>query len=438
LQLGRPSPKQQIFLRARARVVAYGGARGGGKSWALRTKAILLCLRYPGIRILMIRRSYPEIRDNHILPMRQLTQGAAVYKDGDKSLWWPNKSRIRFGYCDAEADVLQYQGQEYDVILIDEATQLTESQFQALTACVRGVNAFPKRIYLTCNPGGVGHGWVKRLFLDRDYRPGEEARDYLFVPAKIYDNEVLMKSQPGYLKSLQALPEDMRRAWLEGDWDIYSGQYFTEFRRDLHVIEPFAIPSHWKRYAAMDYGLDMLAALWAALSPDGGMVIYREVYESGLIVSAAASRIRPYGSETRGVIAPQDLWGRSADTGKSQAESFCGHGVSLSRVSDRGRVDGWLNLAEWLHPEDGVPPLRIFKSCRHLIRTLPLLQRDEKNPSDCSTEPHEITHAPDALRYLLAGRPAPHRPPPKPPVYHFSAERPRRDPAGRGEAVRVI
>ena len=168
IDFGTPNPKQEEFLLSKTRFTAYGGARGGGKSFVVRLKAKLMALRYAGIRILIMRKTFPELRENHILPLMGELMGIATYKDSDKSFTFLNGSRLRFGYCDNDADVHQYQGQEYDVIFMDEATHFTEFQFSTLTACIRGVNGFPKRMYLTCNPGGVGHAWVKRLCIDRD------------------------------------------------------------------------------------------------------------------------------------------------------------------------------------------------------------------------------------------------------------------------------
>ena len=213
-----PNEKQEAFFTAKAKYVAYGGARGGGKSWALRHKAALMCLYYAGFRALLLRRSFPELRENHILPLQSLLKGVAVYKETQKAFSFPNGSRLMFGYCDHEADVLQYQGQEYDSIFMDEATHFSEYQFSVLTASLRGINDFPKRFFLSCNPGGPGHSWVKRLFIDRDHREGEEPGEYLFIPAKVDDNRALMTSDPGYKKRLAALPEKLREAWLNGDW----------------------------------------------------------------------------------------------------------------------------------------------------------------------------------------------------------------------------
>lgn len=187
-------------------------------------------------------------------------------------------------------DLNRYQGQEYDFIFIDEATQMEEEVFIALKASLRGANDYPKRIYLTCNPGGVGHSWVKRLFVDRRFLPSEDPLDYRFIPARLSDNQILRERDPSYLKALQSLPEDLRRAWLDGCWDVFKGQYFEEFSRDLHVVEPFEIPSSYRRFVAFDYGLDMLACLWFAVSPDGWIYVYRELHQPGLIVSEAAKK----------------------------------------------------------------------------------------------------------------------------------------------------
>lgn len=443
ISIGTPSPKQEEFLLAKNRFIAYGGARGGGKSWAVRTKAKLLALRYSGIRLLIMRRTFPELRENHILPLIGELMGVATYKDSDKSFTFCNGSRLRFGYCDSDADVLQYQGQEYDVIFMDEATHFSEFQFSTLTACLRGANDFPKRMYLTCNPGGVGHHWVKRLFIDRKYQGAEKPGDYCFIQAKVTDNTVLMEQDPGYVDMLDNLPDDLRRAWRDGDWDLFVGQYFTEWNRDLHVVDPFEIPKDWKRYFTMDYGLDMLAAYWIAVDPQNRAYVYREVFKPNLIISEAATAIKAVEDEQIAVrFAPPDLWNRRQDTGRSLAEIFAQHGLHLSKASN-DRVAGWLDMKEWLHPvldEEGreTAGLRIFRNCTNLIESIPALQFDQRTPNDCSTEPHQFTHGPDAIRYFLAGRPKPAAKPILQPVFNFKSERPKADPGGRGEKVRVI
>ena len=156
---GYPQSKQKEFFLSDKKYIAYGGARGGGKSWALRRKLVLLALNYRGISILLLRRTLTELRDNHIRPLLSELNGFCSYSDSKKCFEFPGGSRIVLGYLDTDGDLLRYQGQEYDIIAIDEATQVTEYQFQTLKACLRGANNFPKRMYITCNPGGVGHAW---------------------------------------------------------------------------------------------------------------------------------------------------------------------------------------------------------------------------------------------------------------------------------------
>nr|UCS96193.1 MAG: terminase large subunit [Caudoviricetes sp.] len=413
MDLSRTSGKQKAFFEARTRFVAYGGARGGGKSWAVRQKAALMALNYPGIRLLILRRTYSELRENHILPLLAELYGAAKYKESEKAFTFPNGSRLRFGYCDGETDVLQYQGQEYDAIFMDEATQFTEYQFQTLTACLRGANSFPKRFYLTCNPGGVGHAWVKRLFVTQKYENSERPEDYTFIRASVKDNQVLVENDPEYVRMLENLPGDLRRAWLEGDWDVFQGQYFTEFRENLHVMEPFALPEWWRRYFTMDYGLDMFAAYWIAMDNFGRAYVYREAYKSNLVMSDAAALAREMtgGEKIEAWFAPPDMWNRRQDTGGTVADAFAKNGIPLVKASNN-RAQGWLNVKEWLKPgldEAGLPcaGLRIFRHCANLIESFPPLQVSQKDPNDCDTEPHRFTHGPDAIRYFVAGRPYP-------------------------------
>ncbi|MGN1095329.1 MAG: phage terminase large subunit [Eubacteriales bacterium] len=402
-----PSEKQEEFFLSKARFTAYGGARGGGKSWALRYKLVLLCLKYPGIRTLLVRRSFPELRENHIIPLMSITvkNGLAHYSEEHKSFNFINGSVIKLGYLACDADLLQYQGVEFDIIALDEATQLKENAFSVIAASLRGANGFPKRMYLTCNPGGVGHAWVKRLFIDRDYRAGENPEDYRFISARVYDNEALMKQDPEYVKRLELLPESLKKAWLYGEWDVFAGQFFPEFDEKVHTAENISVPENSIKYCAMDYGLDMLACLFIAVDERGDAYVYDEIYESGLIVSEAAVKMREKSTEDMLFIAPSDLWSRQKDSGKSIAELFSEGGVYLTKLSP-DRKAGWLSLREWLKidGDTGKSRLIIDRRCKNIIRCLPLLMHDKNAAGDASTEPHEITHAPDALRYFASFR----------------------------------
>lgn len=410
IKLDIPNPKQKLFLLAKTRFVAFGGARGGGKSWVVRTKVILLAMKHPGIKILVMRRTLAELRSNHIVPLLQLTQGVAMYSDLHKELRFTNGSLVMFGYCDNDRDLLRYQGNEYDVVFIDEATQFQYEWFSALCGSVRGVNDFPKRIYLTCNPGGVGHMWVRRLFIDRAYEEGEIPEDYQFIQSLVTDNDVLMKNDPGYVQFLRSLYPTLRAAWLEGDWDAFSGRYFKDFSRDIHVVQPFDISQYWRRYIAFDYGLDMFACYWIAVDSALNAVVYREIHKPDLIISRAAEVIKAT-EDWQGltIYAPPDMWNRRQDRGKSAAEIFQENGLTINKAQN-DRVLGWMNLSEWLRPYENEigeqdAKLKIFSSCEHLIRSLQNINADENKPDDVATEPHELTHAVDAIRYFVAGRP---------------------------------
>lgn len=423
---------------AKTRFVGYGGARGGGKSHAIRAKASYLAFEYPGIQMLIVRRTFPELRENHTKQLlatytRMPEPLRAKYNDNDKVFTFPWGSRLKLGYCSNEEDVLQYQGQEYDVLFLDEATQLTEYQFGWLCACVRGTGDYPKRIYVTCNPGGVGHAWVKRLFIDCDFKRGEASGDYTFIHARVWDNAPLFAADDGYkaalaelrkrkdgkslaekkdiamrdasyVRQLESLEPALRREWLDGDWGVFAGQYFTEYNEETHVCEPFAIPDGWRVSAALDYGLDMLAALWFAVSPGGRVYCYRSIEIPDLTISQAASAILGAQSETvEEVIAPPDLWNRRQDTGRSAAEIFAAGGVPLVKAGS-SRIDGWLNVKEYLRCDRGQSQMMFFSICTPLLRCLPLLQHDTSRPGDAATQPHDLTHSPDALRYWCSRR----------------------------------
>ena len=404
---GVPNEKQKLFFASRARFTAYGGARGGGKSWALRRKLVAMCLRYEGIRALIVRRSLDELKTNHVLPFLKEYGELITYKESDKCLIFPNGSRIFLGYCASDRDVLRYQGQEYDVIAIDEATQLSEYRFSIFKACLRGVGDFPRRMYLTCNPGGIGHAWVKRLFVDRDFRPNEDPDDYVFIPALVYDNKVLIESDKSYVRSLESLPKKLRDAWLHGRWDVFEGQFFPEFDADVHVISERETPPWLTKFIAFDYGFDMLAALLVGIDAEGNLYVLKELCEAGLTLSEAATKIVALfaGERVEYAVASPDLWNRQQDTGRSGFEIMqAAPGMPpMTRADDR-RVPGWRVLREYLSCRTAPPRLKICCSCHELIHSLPALLTDTERPEDASSNPHSITHAPEALRYAVMSR----------------------------------
>lgn len=405
MDLGKPNPKQQAFFEAREKYIAYGGARGGGKSWAVRMKAIQGALHYPGLRVLIVRRTYPELEHSIIWPtlaiLRKETPPLGEYRAMKRVVEFGNGSTIRFGHL-ASGNLGEYLGQEYDWVFLDEATQFTEREFRMLAATLRGTLKVPRRMYLTCNPGGIGHQWVKRLFVDRKFKGREKPEEYRFIPATVEDNTALLAAEPEYLETLELLPEDIRRGHRYGDWGVFAGQYFSEFDPRRHVAKNLVIGGDWRRFRGIDYGLDMLACVWFALDGAGRMYVYREVQEPGLVVSEAAKLIRaltPTGEEIVATAAPPDLWSTQKDSGRTMEELFAKHGVPLTRVSS-ARVEGWIGLKERLRDmPDGTPGLVIDESCRGLIENLQALRYSQRNPSDCDTKPHNITHICDALRY---------------------------------------
>ncbi len=401
---GKPNPKQAEFFASRAKFTAYGGARGGGKSWALRRKLVAICLRYPGAVCLLVRRSYAELKNNHLSAFLSEYGSFLSYRESEKCLFLPNGSRIQLGFCSCDRDVLRYQGQEYDVIAIDEATQLSEYRFQVFKACLRGVNPCPKRMYLTCNPGGIGHAWVKRLFIDREYREGEDPKDYRFIQALVSDNVYLLRRDPEYKKQLEGLPPRLREAWLYGKWDVFEGQFFPEFDGGRHVIERAALPRIPRWFLAFDYGFDMLAALLVGVCGED-IYIVRELCVPGLTLGEAASRMvkefAPW--HLMYAVASPDLWNRRQDSGKSGMEIMQAiAGMPPMVAADDRRIPGWRVVREYLGGES--PRLHICRDCGELIHSMSALLCDRVRVEDASSEPHSITHAPEALRYALMSR----------------------------------
>ena len=246
-------------------------------------------------------------------------------------------------------------------------------------------------------------------FFERVWKEGEEF-NRIFLPWHADPR----RSQQWYRKTRKLLGEKTLREYPaspEEAMATFEGAFFDEFRRDVHVCEPFESPREWRVYHTMDYGLDMLASYWVAFDGENNAYVYREVYQDGLIIPRAAEAMKEaeQGEEVYLRYAPPDMFGRSNESGRTRAEIFDSYGLHFERSSN-DRVSGWANLKEWLqvytNPEGKeTARLKIFKNCPNLIRTLQAIGRDKKKPNDCAVEPHELTHAPDALRYLFVLRP---------------------------------
>lgn len=426
LFLGEPNEKQKILLRDTHRHVGYGGARGGGKSWAVRAKSTILAISHPGIKILIMRQTYPELEKNHIQQLKVMLYSMAKYNKTEKRFSFSNGSVIDFQYCKNDGDLDRLQGAEYDVIFIDEATNFSEFQLKAIAACCRGVNDFPKRIYYTCNPGGQGHAYIKRIFIDKRYEEGEDPNDYSFTQALVQDNVALKEADPEYVKFLEALPPKLKKAWLYGDWDVFEGQFFEEFRdvpehyidrQWTHVIEPFDIPPGWNVYRSYDFGYSKpFSCAWWAVDYDGTIYRILELYgwtglpneglrwtpEKQFAEIKKIEEQHPYlkGRNIRGVADPA-IW--KAETGESVADVAMRHRVYFDK-GDNQRIAGWMQMHYRMAFDDnGYPRMYIFSNCKQFIRTIPLMLYSDTNVEDLNTELED--HVADEARYFCMSRP---------------------------------
>ena len=263
----------------------------------------------------------------------------------------------------------------------------------------------------TCNPGGIGHAWVKKRYIEATDKGEKTVVDDItgntiaFIPAKVYDNKQIMDNDPAYVRRLENLPEDKRKAYLHGDWDAFEGQAFDEWREDIHVVKPFQIPSTWKKFRGIDYGRTApFCCLWGAMDHDGNVWIYREVYEAGMDATDQARLVINLnnGDDIQHTVLDSACWIPNQH-GESIADTYFNEGLlcdqaSKNRLNGKDRVHAWLKVIKD-HTGAEYSRLRIFKNCTDLIRTLPALPLDDRHIEDVDTDAED--HAYDALRYLL-------------------------------------
>lgn len=419
-------PKQRTFLETieEKPVTFYGGAKGGGKSKGLQLIMLLRRFKYAGSTGAIFRRTFPELEGNHIRPLFQaFPQLREFWNEGKKLLSLPNGSTLQFCHCSNEADIDLYQGREFHDLAIDEAGQWSEPMFHKLRGSNRSsIAGITPRTILTGNPGGVGHGWLKRIFIERRFNARERGQDYAFIQALVDDNAALMENDPGYVHRLDAEPnEALRKAYRFGDWNIFAGQFFQEISRDAHLIKPFSIPAHWNRFGAYDFGFNHPAAFgWFANDEDGNTYLYRELVRAGLRVDQFAKELNEY-TDTQQcypIVAGHDCWTNKAVLKDSAqpptvAEEFQSHGILIKRaVIDR--IQGAAHLRSYLalRGDRKRPRFFIFDTCPITFDCLSRMIHDPDRVEDvlkidaAEGDPLSGDDAYDMVRYGLMSRPA--------------------------------
>jgi len=434
-----PEKRQTEYQPPEARIVGYGGAAGSGKSDSMLIGLFVEVLSNPGAKCGYFRRKYSQLEGagGAIMRSKELFSDFPGAKWNGKNRRWTfeslNGGIIEFCHANNEDDVYNYQSQQFDAVAFDEATQFTRFQYRYIMSrnrvTVKGVSPL---VMMGTNPGGVGHRWFKKEFIDIgdfekphevEVAPGAKEK-HMFIPAKLSDNIILNDRDEGYKDNLMGLGEVEKRRLLFGDWDIHAGQFFPKFDRNIHVMDSFDIPDYWRRFISIDYGLDMSAVYWYALDNEGFYYVYKELYRPNLSLSDLAVAIHekttPIERDVLSyTVASPDLWNRRQETGKSGRQILAENGLSgyaLRKADDR-RVEGWRVVREYLKPFDDpmhdgegepkkVARVRIFGDrVRKLQSHLPALQHDDDNPDDVSDTPHDITHAPESFRYFCMSRP---------------------------------
>jgi hypothetical protein len=415
---------QTDFLAASEREVFYGGARGGGKSYAMLVDPLRYCDKTHH-RALLLRRTMPELRDliTHSQRLYNRAFPGAKWREQEKEWRFPSGAKIEFGYAENMTDALRYQGQSYTWIGIDELPQYPSPDiYNFLRSSLRSVDPeIPVYMRSTGNPGNIGSQWVREMFvnpavpnstfnLEVNTPTGNKIITRRFIPAKLQDNPYLTQTDD-YYAMLASLPEVQRKQFLEGDWDAFEDSAFPEFSKATHVVDPFEVPKGWQRFRAADWGYSSPACvLWFAIDYDNNLWIYRELYTKKITADVFARKvlIAEKDEYIRYGVLDASTWAKRGDIGPSIAETMIQTGCKW-RPSDRtprSRISGKLEIHKRLKLNDDKkkePGLRIFSTCRNLIRTLPILPLDDTNLEDINTNVED--HAYDALRYGCMSRP---------------------------------
>lgn len=422
-------PQTKAFLSARIPELFFGGARGGGKTSYLLGDYLSGVPHYgrhwQGI---LFRKNYADFEE----VLRQAATiypqtGATFRASPNPEYRWPNGARLRFRFLESEKHADKYQGHQYTWIGWDELPQWkTDYAYKALFACLRWSDADvpTKRVRATGNPGGPGHGWVKKLFIDPAplgdqliYNP-KTKKPRVFYLSKVGDNRILMENDPDYVARLADIGSpELVRAWLEGDWNVMLGAYFPQLTAAKHVIPVFDIPKSWTTFFGFDWGSARpFAAVWGAISngegntsvPKGAAVIYREAYGGSDNVGWGwhAEQTADYILNLQGKDVPTirradpSIWAESG--GPSIAERMLRRGLTFT-PGDNKRLAGWDQIRARLVGEDDRPMLYICDNCPNTFRSLSTLQHDRLHLEDADSSGDD--HPADALRYALMSRP---------------------------------
>lgn len=389
--------KQSEFDRAIERypVVLFGGGRGGGKSHGLRLIMLKRRIQYPNSIGYLFRKTFPELEANHISPLfAQFPALREFYNEGKKTLRLPNGSELRFAFCEHERDISKFQGREIHDLAIEEAGDWQEHCFELLRASNRSSLPHIKpRTILTANPGGVGHKFLKRLFIERNFRDGENPDDYFFIPALVRDNPALMRADPLYAERLKGIKnETLRRAWLEGDWDITAGTYFNQLNRRVHLIKPFKIPPHWKWFGGYDYGFNHPAvwSFWVS-DEDGNHYCVKEIYQARLGIDDQANRVHEILEEfvqtkqktDRSIIfhAGHDCWAVKKAGDPTIAEDFIRRKIVLARANINRKL-GAKQCREYLGNETRKPRAFFFETASKIFDCIERMVNDPNDVED--------------------------------------------------------
>lgn len=417
----RPHKKQEDFLRSPAREILFGGARGGGK-----TDAGIIWVGLPAMhgkhrkfRGLVLRETAESLAD-WIDRAREIYEktGARLVMTPTPRFIWPWGAKIFTGHLKDARSIRKYLGREFQRVLIEELTSIGDKDLydKLLGSCRSTIKGVEARIASTTNPGGPGHYWVKKRFVDPAppgtiFRERGKTLTRQFIPSLVTDNPSLCDNDPAYVEYLDSLPEKLRKAWKDGDWSVLEGTFFTEFARSTHVIRPFEIPPSWARYCAIDWGFwpDPCVCLWFAISPDKytkRVVLYRERHWLRTIAADVAQDIMFINKSEpsmHNIVADPSMW--ASKSGPSDAEKMITAGLPVTQA-DNARVQGWSRMHEVfkINKKTGQPELKIFDTCVKSIEAIEICQHDERNPMDIAA--NKLDHWTDPIRYHCMSRPA--------------------------------